>query len=63
MEIYDQVWCSREGNLSNGHSQKATSLVQEILDMLQSKDGTADCFPYELIEALSNEYDIDVDDF
>ena len=55
-EIYDQIWhirCMTDGK----HSRKAVQLAQEIIAHLEAiPDGCAECFPFETIERLRNDY-------
>ena len=57
LEIYDQVWSVREGVCENGHSKKATDLAIEMISILESDEGSAECFPFEKVEALREEYE------
>ncbi len=71
LEIYDQVWLTREmrnshtankhhGDESNTrHSQHASEIARIIVDELVHLgiDGcTAECFPYETVDMLCREY-------
>lgn len=56
IEIFDQIWSAREGDCGNGHSQKATQLVKEVLKILMTREGNGEIFPYELVETLCLEY-------
>lgn len=59
LEIYDQVWVARKVEESvqkeNGgvrHSRKGIELAEKIINYLEEKEGTAECFPYDEIEEL-----------
>lgn len=57
VEIYDQVWYVREYQETMRHSQRAVSLIKEIIVRLENiVDGGAECFPFETIEELRKEY-------
>ena len=57
VEIYDQVWYVREYQETMRHSQRAVSLIKEIIVLLENiVDGGAECFPFETIEELRKEY-------
>ncbi|GAB1475499.1 hypothetical protein MASR2M70_03310 [Bacillota bacterium] len=57
VEIYDQIWYAREISLQGKHSVKAIELVKEIIARLENiPDGCAECFPFETIDELENEY-------
>lgn len=57
VEIYDQIWYVREYQETVRHSQRAGSLVREIVVRLENiVDGGAECFPFEIIEELRKEY-------
>jgi hypothetical protein len=75
LEIYDQVWLTREmsrnhaftkhhGNESDiYHSQHASEIARIIVDELVhlGSDGcTAECFPYESVEMLCKEYSFEM---
>ncbi|MBQ9154988.1 MAG: hypothetical protein IJ130_14395 [Solobacterium sp.] len=56
IEVYDMVWKERD-NISSGHSPQAISLVKRFVGRLEEiPDACAECFPFELIEELSEEY-------
>ena len=43
--------------MTYGHSKKAVKLTKEIIDKLENiPDGCAECFPFDLISKLENEY-------
>lgn len=57
VEIYDQVWYVREYQETMRHSQRAVSLIKEIIVRLENiVDGGVECFPFETIEELRKEY-------
>lgn len=56
LEIYDKYWKSQDGNNETGHSAKGLAVAREILSMLEELDGTAECFPYDTINMLKNEW-------
>lgn len=57
VEIYDQIWYVREYQETMRHSQRAVSLIKEIIVLLENiVDGGAECFPFETIEELRKEY-------
>ena len=57
VEIYDQIWYVREYQETMRHSQRAVSLIKEIINRLENiVDGGAECFPFEIIEELRKEY-------
>ena len=57
VEIYEQIWYVREYQETMRHSQRAVSLIKEIIVRLENiVDGGAECFPFETIEELRKEY-------
>ena len=57
IEIYDQVWASRHIPKEGEHSPEAKELVRKFVIILEHiPDACAETFPYDLIEALRNEY-------
>lgn len=57
LEIYDQMWLIRHMPEEGEHSQEAKKLVREIITRLeQIPDGCAECFPFEVIDELNQEY-------
>ena len=64
IEIYDQIWLVRDNDyiadetgMLGGHSRKAKELVREFIHILEKiPDGCAECFPFEEIAELTNEY-------
>ena len=57
IEIYDQFWSVRHMPKEGEHSAEAVSLVRKFVDRLSEiPDGCAECFPFELIDELREEY-------
>lgn len=57
VEIYDQIWYVRHMPPEGKHSREAIGLVKEIIARLEEiPDGCAECFPFETIDTLKNEY-------
>ena len=57
VEIYDQIWFVRESNNVGDHSIRAIDLIKEVIARLEEiPDGCAECFPFETIDELKNEY-------
>lgn len=63
LEIYDQVWVARDAahavQKSEGgvyHSQKGIELAKKIIEYLEENEGCAECFPYETIDKLKDEF-------
>ena len=57
LEIYDQIWFVRHMPKKGEHSREAKELVTEIVARLENiPDGCAECFPFELIDELKQEY-------
>lgn len=57
VEIYDQIWYIRHTPTAGAHSSEAIELVQEFIKQLEGiPDGCAECFPFELIDRLKEEY-------
>lgn len=55
--IYDQVWFVREYSDGAKHSERAVEVVKDIIELLEDiPDGCAECFPFELIDELREEY-------
>lgn len=61
VEIYDQIWFVRDlrsfdkGRLQ--HSERAVELVRQFIEELNAIPvADAECFPYEIIEELKNDY-------
>ena len=57
IEIYDQFWSVQHMPKEGVHSAEAVSLVRKFVDRLSEiPDGCAECFPFELIDELREEY-------
>lgn len=63
LEIYDQVWVARDAahavqKSESGvyHSQKGIELAKKIIEYLEENEGCAECFPYETIDKLKDEF-------
>ena len=58
IEIYDQIWYVRHMPTDGSkHSKEAVELVREFVEELREiPDGCAECFPFEVIEELEEEY-------
>lgn len=63
LEIYDQVWSARNvgetvQKVDGGvrHSWQGIELAGKIVKYLEDNDGSAECFPYDEIEELKNEF-------
>ena len=57
LEIYDQIWFVRHMPKEGDHSREAIELVAEIVSRLEDiPDCGAECFPFELIDELKEEY-------
>lgn len=63
LEIYDQVWVARDAahavqKTEGGrlHSKQGIQLAQEIVRYLSEDEGAAECFPFEIIDELTEEY-------
>ena len=62
IEIYDQVWLKRHPGQEPGtdgkrHSEEAKGLVRRFIAELEAiPDGCAECFPFDMIEELKQEY-------
>lgn len=57
LEIYDRVWFIRHMSKKGEHSQEAKELVRTIITRLEEiPDGCAECFPFETIDELKQEY-------
>ncbi len=57
IEIYDQVWSVRHTPDEGDHSAEAKELVREFIAKLKEiPDGCAECFPFETIDELREEY-------
>ena len=66
LEIYDQIHTVRDmknavnmaGNSEVGkyHSRKAIAAAKKMVEILEGNEGTAECFPYEIVEELKAEF-------
>lgn len=57
LEIYDQIWFVRHMPKKGEHSREAKKLAAEIVDRLEEiPDCGAECFSFELIDELKEEY-------
>lgn len=57
VEIYDQVWFIRHMPKEGKHSQEGIAVVREIITRLEEvSDGCVECFPFETIDELKQEY-------
>ena len=60
LEIYDQIWYGRYVPENRKHSREAIGLAEKIIARLELiPDGGAECFPFELIDRLREEYEMD----
>ncbi len=58
VEIYDQIHYLR-GNMEGKHSEEARTLIRDFVGQLKEiPDGSAELFPFELIDELEEEYDL-----
>ena len=58
IEIYDQIWFARHMPKEGEHSEEAGALVKEFISHLEKiPDGCAECFPFDMIEELKEEYE------
>lgn len=57
VEIYDRICFVRHMPENRKHSQEGISLIQDFVKRLKEiPDECAECFPFEMIEELRNEY-------
>lgn len=57
IEIYGQIWYVRYIQKNGEHSLEARELVEEFIAKLEEiPDGCAECFPFEIIDRLREEY-------
>ena len=57
VEIYDQAWPIRHMPKEGEHSPEGKALVREVITRLEEiPDGCAECFPFETIDELKQEY-------
>ena len=63
LEIYDQVWVARkledavqkeDGGVR--HSRQGIELAKQMVKYLEENEGNAECFPYDQIEELREEF-------
>lgn len=63
LEIYDKVWAAR--NVADSvqkedggvrHSKQGIELVKQIVNYLEDIEGGAECFPYDEIEELRENF-------
>ena len=57
LEIYDQVWCTRDFDNTviikgKHHSKKAIAIATQMITILNKKEGCAELFPYDEIDEL-----------
>lgn len=63
LELYDQVWTVRDmehaiqkGHPTVRHSQQGTALARKLIDYMETHDGCAECYPYDIIEELKSTF-------
>lgn len=63
LEIYDQVWAvgdmEHAVQKENGgilHSEKGIGLARKIVEYLSEDEGSAECFPFEIIDELRESF-------
>lgn len=63
LEIYDQVWVARDAahtiqKTEGGklHSSQGIQLARKMVNYLSEDEGSAECFPFEIIDELREEY-------
>ena len=57
VDIYDRIWFVRHMPENKKYSYEGISLIQEFVKRLEEiPDECAECFPFEMIEELKNEY-------
>ena len=63
LEIYDQVWVARDmahaiQKEAGGvfHSQRGIALARRIVEYLSEDEGCAECFPFNFINELTQEF-------
>ena len=63
LEIYDQVWAVRDmehaiqkDHPTVRHSQQGTALARKLVDYMETHDGCAECYPYDIIEELKSTF-------
>lgn len=68
LEIYDQIHTGRNmknavspaeaGGVNGGHSQQGIAVARKIVKILESYEGTAESFPYEIVAELNAAFGI-----
>lgn len=61
LEIYDQVWCTRDFDNTvtikdTRHCKKAISIAAQMITILNKNEGCAELFPYDEIDELESKY-------
>lgn len=63
LEIYDQVWVARDlahaVQKENGgivHSERGIELARKMVEYLLEDEGSAECFPFEIIDELKEAF-------
>ena len=57
VDIYDRIWFVRHMPENGIHSHEGIDLIQEFIKRLEEiPDECAECFPFDMIEELRNEY-------
>lgn len=57
VDIYDRIWFVRHMPENGKHSHEGISLIQDFINRLEEiPDECAECFPFEIIEELRDEY-------
>lgn len=63
LETYDQVWTARDmehaiqkGQSAVRHSQQGTALARKLINYMETHDGCAECYPYDIIEELKSTF-------
>lgn len=57
VEIYDRIWFVRHMPKEGEHSHEGICLIQEFVKRLEEiPDECAECFPFDMIEELKNEW-------
>lgn len=63
LEIYDQVWAVRDmehaiqkDHPTVRHSQQGTALARKLIDYMETHDGCAEFYPYDIIEELKSTF-------
>ena len=63
LEIYDHVWMTKETKSHEvenaaGNSKHGIDLAKQMIKCLEENDGTAECFPYEQIDAIREKFQL-----